>query len=68
MLFVETVTVYCENHTEHTDTLCGLGKNPPNVARQRLGTNVTTVTNTHATIEESLDASFAMWPMSYQRK
>jgi translation initiation factor IF-1 len=23
MLFGETVTVYCENHTEHTDTLCG---------------------------------------------
>jgi hypothetical protein len=22
MLFRETVTVYCENHTEHTDTLC----------------------------------------------
>jgi hypothetical protein len=23
MLFRETVTVYCENHMEHTDTLCG---------------------------------------------
>jgi hypothetical protein len=23
MLFKETVAVYCENHTEHTDTLCG---------------------------------------------
>jgi lipoate-protein ligase B len=23
MLFEETVAVYCENHTEHTDTLCG---------------------------------------------
>jgi hypothetical protein len=23
MLFGETVTVYCENPTEHTDTLCG---------------------------------------------
>jgi hypothetical protein len=23
MLFGETVTVYCENRTEHTDTLCG---------------------------------------------
>jgi hypothetical protein len=22
MQFKETVTVYCENHTEHTDTLC----------------------------------------------
>jgi hypothetical protein len=23
MLFAETVAVYCENRTEHTDTLCG---------------------------------------------
>jgi hypothetical protein len=23
MLFRETVAVYCANHTEHTDTLCG---------------------------------------------
>jgi hypothetical protein len=23
ILFGETVAVYCENHTEHTDTLCG---------------------------------------------
>jgi hypothetical protein len=23
MLFGETVAVYCETHTEHTDTLCG---------------------------------------------
>jgi hypothetical protein len=23
MLFRETVAVYCENHTDHTDTLCG---------------------------------------------
>jgi translation initiation factor IF-1 len=23
MLFRETVTVYCENHTEHTNTVCG---------------------------------------------
>jgi hypothetical protein len=22
MLFKETVAVYCENHTKHTDTLC----------------------------------------------
>jgi hypothetical protein len=35
-----------------------LGKNPLIVARQRLGRNVTAVTNTHATIEELLDASF----------
>jgi hypothetical protein len=23
MLFRETVAVYCENHTEHTNILCG---------------------------------------------
>jgi hypothetical protein len=23
MMFGETVVVYCEDHTEHTDTLCG---------------------------------------------
>jgi hypothetical protein len=52
-----------------------LGKNHPIVARQRLGKyllivtrqrpgrNVTAVTNTHATIEELLDASFSMWPV-----
>jgi hypothetical protein len=45
-----------------------LGKNPPVVARQRLSRNITAVTNTHATIEELLDASFLMWPMSYQGK
>jgi hypothetical protein len=45
-----------------------LGKNPPIVARQRLGRNVTAVTNTHAIIDELLDASFSMWPVSYQGK
>jgi hypothetical protein len=44
-----------------------LGKNPFTVARQRLGINVTAVMNTHATIEELLDAS-SMWPVSYQGK
>jgi hypothetical protein len=44
-----------------------LGKNSP-VARHRLGRNVTVVTNTHATIEELLGASFSMWPVSYQGK
>jgi hypothetical protein len=43
-----------------------LGKNPPIVARQWLGRDVTELTNTHATIEELLDASFSMWPVSYQ--
>jgi hypothetical protein len=45
-----------------------LGKNPLIVSRQRLGRNVTAVTNTQATIEELLDASFSMWPVSYQGK
>jgi hypothetical protein len=45
-----------------------LGKSPPIVARQRLGRNVTAVTNSHATIEELLDASYSMWPVSYQGK
>jgi hypothetical protein len=45
-----------------------LGKNPPVVARQRLGRNVAAVTNTHSTIVELLDASFSMWPVSYQGK
>jgi hypothetical protein len=45
-----------------------LGKNPVIIARQWLSRNVTVVTNTHATIEELLDASFSMWPMSYQGK
>jgi hypothetical protein len=46
----------------------GSVKNPLIVARQRLGRNVTAVTNAHATIEELLDASFSMWPVSYQGK
>jgi hypothetical protein len=45
-----------------------LGKYSLIVARQRLSRNVTAVTNTHATIEELLDASFSMWPVSYQEK
>jgi hypothetical protein len=39
---------------------------PPIVARQRLGRNVTAVTNTHATVVELLDATFSIWPVSYQ--
>jgi hypothetical protein len=40
----------------------------PIVARQRLGKDVTAATNTHATIEEMLDASFSTRSVSYQRK
>jgi hypothetical protein len=45
-----------------------LGKNPTIIARQRLGRNVAAITNTHSTIEKLLDASFPMWPLSYQGK
>jgi hypothetical protein len=45
-----------------------LSKKPLIVARQQLGRYVTAVTNTHATIEELLDASFSMWPVPYQGK
>jgi hypothetical protein len=38
------------------------------VARQWLGKNITAATNTHATIEELLDALFSMGSMLYQRK
>jgi hypothetical protein len=41
---------------------------PLMVARQLLGKIFTTLTNTHVTIAELLDASFSMWPMSYQGK
>jgi hypothetical protein len=43
-------------------------KNPLIVAKQRLDRNVTAVTNTHATIEQLLDALFSMWPVTYQGK
>jgi hypothetical protein len=41
---------------------------PPIVAKQRLGKNVTAATNTHATIEELLGASFSVGSMSYEGK
>jgi hypothetical protein len=37
------------------------------VARQQLSKNITMATNSHATVEELLDASFSTWSMSYQR-
>jgi hypothetical protein len=45
-----------------------LDKNPSIIARQRFGRNVTALTNTYATIEELLDASFSVWPVSYRGK
>jgi hypothetical protein len=45
-----------------------LSKTPPIIARQRLGRYVSAVTNTHARIEELLDALFSLWPVSYQGK
>jgi hypothetical protein len=41
---------------------------PPIVARQRLGKHVTAATNTHAIVEQLLEASFSIRSMSYQRK
>jgi hypothetical protein len=38
------------------------------VARQRLDKNITAATNTHATTDEFLDASFSTRPLSYQMK
>jgi hypothetical protein len=58
-------TAYLKNHSHQSVFLYVY---PPIVARQRLGRNVTAVTNTHATIEELLNALFSMWPMSYQGK
>jgi hypothetical protein len=37
-----------------------LFKNPPIIARQRLVKNFTAVTNTNATVQKLLDASFSM--------
>jgi hypothetical protein len=45
-----------------------LGEISPLVASQRLGKNFTVATNTHATIEKSLDVSFSMRSVSYQGK
>jgi hypothetical protein len=41
---------------------------PPIVARQRLGKNGTAPTDTQATLEELLNASFSMQSVSHQRK
>jgi hypothetical protein len=38
-----------------------IGKNTPIVARQRLCRNISAATNTHATIEETLDASLLVY-------
>jgi hypothetical protein len=40
----------------------------PIVARQRPGKDVTAATNTQATIEALLDASFSMRTLSFQKK
>jgi hypothetical protein len=42
---------------------------PPNVAKQRLGKNVTAATSTHATTTKNLlGSSFSMRPVLYQGK
>jgi hypothetical protein len=40
----------------------------PTVARQSLDKKVTAATNTQAIVEEFLDLSFYILPVSYQRK
>jgi hypothetical protein len=40
----------------------------PIVARQQIGKNVSTATNTHSKIEEFLGPSFSVWSESYRRK
>jgi hypothetical protein len=44
-----------------------LVKHPAIVARQRAGRNVSAVMNIHATVEELLDTSVTIWPVSNQR-
>jgi hypothetical protein len=41
---------------------------PPVIARQLMGKHVPAATNTQATVEELLGASFSMRDMSYKRK
>jgi hypothetical protein len=41
---------------------------PPNIVRQRLGKHVQAATNTHAKIEELLDALSSVRSLSHQRK
>jgi hypothetical protein len=41
---------------------------PTIVARKRLGKNATVATNTHATLEELLDALFSMRSVLYEKK
>jgi hypothetical protein len=50
------------------DYLCVLLVGDGVIRRQRLGKDVTAVTNTDASLEELLDASFSMRSVSYQRK
>jgi hypothetical protein len=45
MLFRETVAFYCENHTEHTDTLCG--QNISNSIRTSQETHYVSVAKTN---------------------
>jgi hypothetical protein len=70
-------TAYCVNPSHQSVCLYvyplivarqRLGKNPLIVARQRFCENVTAAMNTHATIEELLEASFPMRSVSYKGK
>jgi hypothetical protein len=61
-------SVYVSVRVPHIVVRQRLGKNLPIVARQRLRRYVTAATNTHPIIEEKLDVSFSMWPLSYQEE
>jgi hypothetical protein len=47
MLFRETVAVYCENHTEHTNTLCGQNTVYINSVRTSQETHYVSVTKSN---------------------
>jgi hypothetical protein len=66
---VSPLSLLCNSSVKVSLSLLGNGSvKTLIVARQRLGRNVTAVTNTLAIIEELFDASFSMWPVSYQGK
>jgi hypothetical protein len=58
-------TAYFINPSPQSACLC---VHPPLVVTQWLGEDVNAATNTQATIEDLLDASFSMRSVSYERK
>jgi hypothetical protein len=58
------LTAHLINPSHQSVSLCV----SPIVARQRLSKNVTAENNRDATIEELLDSSFSVRPVTYQKK